>query len=287
MGWFLFFLGTVVIPVCIVGGFVIRTRTIPNLTARNTLNKMESLHAEAVAEIQKNGEKPCKRKLILHGDKWWGGEYDYSTLDITFPVLVVTDQEMWIPNRPESTILSKNGVNNGLYKFEIKRVEVVTPTTVTKNASVVKRAVVGGVVAGGAGAVVGAISAADANAKGGVTKTVRAASGEHSEIRMVDYPTKFSTNGTLEETPKVKIKAIEYFEYSENEVPKRVYFGYEVPQTEYFGYLADEVSKRKYEVSKREYFDFRYGIDFDEAKRCIDLIDKVAKGEEIQISNYL
>lgn len=59
----------------------------------------------------------------------------------------------------------------------------VYETHSTKQSSVVGRAVAGGIIAGGAGAVVGAISAANKNAQGGVTQTDHYYGGYHLSVK--------------------------------------------------------------------------------------------------------
>lgn len=95
-------------------------------------------------------------------------------------LFVVTDQKMWRVKHPEVAVSSKLGVNSKTFSFEFEGASGTLSKTVTttKDASVVKRAAVGGVVAGGAGAVVGAISAADANRKGGVQKKTTVSGSE-------------------------------------------------------------------------------------------------------------
>lgn len=63
------------------------------------------------------------------------------------------------------------------FEINIKTLHLVSHTQTTKKASVVGRAAAGAAVAGGVGAVVGAVSAASANANGGVSKTVTTSNG--------------------------------------------------------------------------------------------------------------
>lgn len=64
------------------------------------------------------------------------------------------------------------------YKLDFFKGDNTRSTTYTKDASVIGQAVAGAVIAGPAGAVVGALNASNTNAKGGKTKTITEKTGE-------------------------------------------------------------------------------------------------------------
>lgn len=99
----------------------------------------------------------------------YGGSYgDHHDLSQEVKLLI---SKIWI-KRPEGRPVSaKDGIQSTGFALKIHSYTVSSRTTYTKTANMGKSAALGGILAGPAGAIVGAAMAADKNAHGGVQKT--------------------------------------------------------------------------------------------------------------------
>ncbi len=130
-------------------------------------NVDESIHGSDLIEYFKDG----KIKLLCTFDNW--DPYE-DIQKLTFSFVSENIGVVYNPiNRSMCRVFLKPNLRHFADCFLLRERGAITQTSSsTKNASTIGRAVVGGAVAGPAGAVVGAVSAVDKNNRGGKKKTM-------------------------------------------------------------------------------------------------------------------
>lgn len=165
----------------LVGGFVYIKKVVAPKSHEKAAKKKKSIE-----EIYKNNPREKKIEAILSDKFFYNMDSHVKQLQDTAAKIILTskpeDRVIVITDKMyyqyfKGTVYKELMAKSPALSSNFKTTQIIEKSTYKKEKSVVGSAVVGGAIAGGVGAVVGAASAASANANGGKTTHVLSSNG--------------------------------------------------------------------------------------------------------------